>query len=371
MRRALPVALALVFSGCGGPSNPVIPQEATLMKSYMEMGVALAFPGIGRLDALLPFLVNPGSPGAAGLTFQADTSPGAPPNSYVFVLPLDGDSNGSTESVITGTCRLSGDPSTATVGFGGTVDVAVTSMGGLGNFSGTFEFTMMEQGTSVCGSGAFVDNLSGNNTNISIDAAHPLLSKPATGAAGGVANACGYSLDGDVKMNVIGPMGTLSSDVSFSSDRQGITQRGATHTDANGTVTHLPETSFEIPCGDGSIQDWVGSYVQDWACIPSELGQATLTLTVTGPSTIRIVDEDPPGSGDTQVYNATVLPNNPHILHGFFIAGPAGSTYREDFTWTLAPNGLSFSQVSLYKYQEGVHTYPGGICAGNARRVVL
>lgn len=367
MRRALAVALTVLICGCSG-KNPAVPSAADTMMSYAEAGVTLAFPGIGQLDAVLPFLLNPNSPGAAGYQFQPDTSPGAPPNSYTFVIPLDGDSNGSVETMLTGTCRLTGDPSIAAVGFGGSVDVSINSVGGLGDFTGTLDFVRVEGGATLCGTGTFTDNMTGNTTSIRIDPATPLLSKPATGAPNAMPNACGYSLAGDVEADITGPMGTLSTDMNFSSSRQTVMQTHVTYDDGHGTQVNLPESEFDIPCGEGSIQDWTGTFLQNWACLPEENGQARLTITVTGPSTIHIVDEDPPGSGHVDSYDATVLAGSPHIVRGFFIGGPAGNTYREDFTWTLAPGRGTFSQVSLYAYQEGSHPLPGGLCSGIATR---
>lgn len=50
------------------------------------------------------------------------------------------------------------------------------------------------------------------------------------------------------------------------------------------------------------------------------------------------------------------------------MAGPAGATYREEFTWTLTPSSAGFSQISYYFYQEGANQGNGGLCGGSARR---
>jgi hypothetical protein len=123
----------------------------------------------------------------------------------------------------------------------------------------------------------------------------------------------------------------------------------------------------DLRCGSGgTIGDWTGTYIQDWACLPRESGQAKLTITATGPDTINIVDEDPPGSGQFNTYPATIVGVTPRAVKGFFIAGPVGNQYREDFSWSLAENGV-FSQSSQYTFLQP----PGarGICTGIARRV--
>ena len=107
---------------------------------------------------------------------------------------------------------------------------------------------------------------------------------------------------------------------------------------------------------------------QDWSCIPGEFGSATLTLELSGNDKISITDEDPPSSGDIDTYQATVIAGNPHVLRGFFIGGPPGATYREDFSWILSEDGNGFSQISSYVYQEGPNQGSGGLCGGRAAR---
>jgi hypothetical protein len=169
---------------------------------------------------------------------------------------------------------------------------------------------------------------------------------------------------------VAGSTGTLTSNWNFSSNNPSVAVKGATFTDPAGQITPLPDSSVDLRCGSsGSINDWAATYNQDYSCLPREVGQAKLTITVTGPDTITISDEDPPGSGDVKTYTATVLAANPHAVRGFFIGGPIGNRYREDFNWTLAKNGSGFSQFSVYTYTEGPNTGSGGICAASAKRV--
>lgn len=143
---------------------------------------------------------------------------------------------------------------------------------------------------------------------------------------------------------------------------------GTSYTDNAGKTTDLPDRSVTIPCGGGTVSDWAGAFQQHWACLPPEFGTATLTMSMAGGSTIGISDEDPPGSGNIDTYQATALPGNPHLMRGYFIGGPTGNTYREDFSWTLSDNGERFSQTSRSVYIEGPDVGTGGLCSGQATR---
>jgi hypothetical protein len=214
----------------------------------------------------------------------------------------------------------------------------------------------------------FTDPLSGNRTTMTVDATTPLVVKPATGAAGAVSNACGYSLDGQVRLGVEGSTGTLRSTWNFSSSNPGATISSASFTDPSGHTSTLPASTVDLRCGSsGSVNDWVATYDQSYACLPRESGRATITITVTGPDTISIGDEDPPGSGDAKTYAATIVAANPHAVRGFFNGGPAGNRYREDFNWTLGKNG-GFSQISSYTYFEGPNAGRSGLCVASARK---
>ena len=112
----------------------------------------------------------------------------------------------------------------------------------------------------------------------------------------------------------------------------------------------------------------MASFDQDWACLPRESGKARLTITAAGPDSVNIEDEDPPGSGSKNTYQASVLGTNPYALRGFFIGGDVGNHYREDFNWTLSKDGKRFSQFTKYVYTEGPNLGKGGYCVGNAKR---
>ena len=149
-----------------------------------------------------------------------------------------------------------------------------------------------------------------------------------------------------MQLKVEGSTGTLTSNWNFSSSNPRVAVNGASFTDPSGQTTALPDSNVDLRCGSsGTINDWAATYSQDYSCLPRETGQATLTITVTGPDTIAITDEDPPGSGIVKTYAATIISCNPHAVRGFFIGGPAGNRYREDFNWTLGKNGSGFSQI--------------------------
>jgi hypothetical protein len=367
----LPIPL-LLLAGCGSSDSDSssIPPAAASLQSYEKAGVTLIVPRLARFEGRLPFLLNPGSAGANGLVFQPDASPGAPPNAYLFTVPLDGNGDGIDETTLDGSAAFNGDPATAGIGFGGHLDFTIVTVGGLGNFAGNMDFTIVAQGSrEISGSGTFTEGLTGNVTTLTVDPVHPMTMQAAHGGSSSVANACYYSLDGNAQLDVAGSAGTLSSTWGFQSTRSTAAVTGVEFTDNSGHVTPLPNSNVTIPCGaNGSINDWAGVFLQNWACLPIEFGQATLTLAKSGSNKISISDEDPPASGDVATYEASVVSANPHAVRGFFIGGDPGFTYREDFSWTLSSSGDDFSQISFYTYLEGPNQGHGGICGGVARR---
>jgi hypothetical protein len=141
-------------------------------------------------------------------------------------------------------------------------------------------------------------------------------------------------------------------------------------TPPGGTQEPLAGSRFEAsPCpGMGSLQDWAGTYTFDWFCPRSETGQSSLTITVLDSSTIEIMDEDPPGSGDVLVYRADRDAHDPHVVHGMFEDTDGGGTYEEDFTWILSGDGSTFHQMSEFFYLNGPLAGEGGVCGGEAVR---
>ncbi len=365
--RGLPcVTLLLLLSACASSeSSDPVPPAALQLESYEKAGIRVVIPRLGGFEGRLPFLLNPASAGAGGIVFQPDVAP----HTYTFSIPLDGDGDGTPEITIGGSAAFNGDPALAGIGFGGHLDFTMGIPGGLGAFAGSMDFQLTAAGREISGSGVFTEMVTGNTTTVSVDPGQPLLMKAATGAGNSVANACAYSLNGNAQVEVTGPNGTLASLWSFLFTRATASVTAVRYTDPDGAATTLPSSNVTIPCGaNGVLSDWAGVFLQDWACLPPEFGQATLTLAVAGGNTIDILDEDPPASGDLATYQAAGVPGNPHVLRGFFIGGAPGSTYREDFSWTLSAGGDRFSQISYYVFLEGPSQGSGGLCAGQAVR---
>jgi hypothetical protein len=361
-------ALAFLLPACGSGSDAVsLPAEAEQMRTYLKDGVTLIMPRLGGAGSVILSALNPGSSGASGIQFDPDPSVGAPPNSYIFSTDLDGDGDGTNETNFTGSAVFNGDPANAGDGFGGHVVLTMQSAGGLGTLTGDMDFLITAAGGEVSGTGSFTEAITGNTTTLSVDQASPLHIQMARGTSNSVANACASSLDGDLRLDVAGPTGTMTSKWGFKNNRKTVAVTSASFTDTNADTTDIPDANVTIPCGQqGHLSDWNGAFTQQWVCVPAEFGSATLTLSASGSSTINISDEDPPASGDVATYSATVVSADPHVVRGFFIGGDVGNTYREDFSWLLADDGNSFSQVSRYVYQEGPNQGGGGICGGKA-----
>ncbi len=371
MHRRLSWVLALLLPACGsGSESSSLPAAAQQMQSYLKAGVTLVMPRLGGAGGVFPFALNPSSPGHTGITFNPDPAPGAPPHSYVFALDLDGDGNGSNETTVSGSATFNDDPANAANGLGGHVVLALQTAGGLGALTGDMEFVLTPgAGGEVFGSGTFTEVITGNTTTLTVDQATPLHIEMARGTPTSVANACGSSLDGDLRLDVDGPTGTMTSAWGFVNTRKTARVSGASFTDNSAQTTNIPDADVTIPCGQNkAVSDWTGVFLQHWGCVPAvDTGTATLTLSVAG-NQVNITDEDPPGSGDINSYSATVVSGNPHVVRGFFIGGQVGSTYREDFTWILSDDGSRFSDIARYVYQTGPSTGSGGLCGGEATR---
>jgi len=367
--RIVPTVLVFaLLSGCGGSDSAsnTIPPQAAAMVSKLKSGMVRSVQRLAGYEASLVFVLNPGSPLSSNISLAPDNTLGAPPFSYVFSGPFDGNQDGYEETTLNGKASFVSDPASAWDGLDGQATINAQIPGGLHGYAGEMQFTITPTQGQVSGTGTFSVAL-GDQTSLTIDPAKPLVIKPATGLPGAVDNACGYSVDGDLHIDVNGSDGSYSSDWSFTSSQSNAAVSGASFTDTGGKTTNLPNSSVKLDCGSGgSINDWAGTYTQNWSCFPQESGQATLTLAVNGANSISITDEDPPGSGDINVYPATVLGSSPHVVKGFFIGGPPGSTYREDFIWTLGLDGR-FTQTSVYVYQEGPQTGHGGFCVGSAK----
>jgi hypothetical protein len=324
---------------------------------------------VAKFDGILVGIFSPGTPLAPGVALSP-APPGAPPNSFTFSGPYDSNGDGSTDTTISGQATFIDDPAFAWSGVTGhaVVDVDIPVVGQL--FHADVNFSISSTERRLSGSGTFTNVFTSNTTTMTVSAATPLVVKPATGAAGAVSNACSYSLNGQMFLEVIGSSGTLTSTWNFSSNSAGVAVNNKTFTDSSGQTTMLPDSTVFMPCGSsGTINDWVGTYDQHWACLPREFGQATITISVTGPNTVTITDEDPPGSGTPSIYTATTIGGNPHALRGFFISGPPGFQYREDFNWTMRKGLPGFRQSSSYAFFEGPNIGKGGLCVASAPRL--
>jgi hypothetical protein len=202
-----------------------------------------------------------------------------------------------------------------------------------------------------------------------IDGSAPLTVRRADGSASAVPNACAHSLGGLVRVSRTDATGTLASSFTFAHDSPSV-KVGGVFTDKANQSHSLPESQVELGCastaGTGGIGDWSGRYRVRWACLPHESGEFSTTISVTGATTLQMVDD-----GDTaaDAYEASLLGAGARAVRGFFIDGPVGSRYREDFNWTLNLDGSGFSQSSRYVYFEGGQTGKGGICVARATRI--
>ena len=371
------IALLGVLSACGGgggdstganPStNPNLPTNAVAMETSLRKGMVATVQRMTGFESALLFMLNPGSPGAPLVSGTPDTTPGAAPFSFTYSGDYDGNFDGHAETRIAGRSAFTSDPNSAFNGVSGQATIDITILGLLHVYHADLAFTLGTDERRISGTGTFRDPMSGNTTTMTVEPAQPLRIVLATGAT---ANGCGYVLDGDLRLVVAGPQGTYASTWHFAPGASTAVVGNATHTDAGGVVTAMPATDVDVGCGTtaGTISDWSGVYLQDWACLPIEFGKARLALTVKNASTVTINDEDPPGSGNGNIYEASIIGSSARSLRGFFVAGDVGNRYREDFNWTLSPDNQRFMQASRYVYQEGPNLGNGGNCVARAKR---
>ena len=379
MRRLIvPTLILLLVLGCSGSDQPSSSQQApmqsaaTAMESKLTSGMSSFMPRVPRFEAVLVGIFNPSTPLAQTVTLTPDPNPNAPPFSFTFTGPYDSNGDGFNESRLSGQATFTDDPAVAWSRVTGhaTVDTDIPIVGHIYHADITFSITSAER--QLSGSGTFTDPLfTGNTTTITVPNVTPLVAKPATGAAGAVSNACGYSLEGQMLIEVTGPSGTLKSTWNFSPNSASVVVNNRTFTDPSGQTTMLPDRTIDTPCGSGgTINDWVGTYDQHWACLPREFGEATITISPgPGADTVTITDEDPPNSGIKSTYTATTIGANPHALHGFFISGPMGFHFREDFYWTMRKSLSGFAEFASYVYTEGPKKDTGGLCVASAPRL--
>ena len=369
-RSAFAGVLALTLSACGGGGgdDAGMPGNAASMQATTSGGVKKALVRMTASEAALMFILDPGTPLTPNIAVAPDTSAGAPPFSVTFSGNLDGAFDEPSQVAITGKATYAGDPASSPfTAVSGRLAIDVTLLGLLKVYHADIVFSVGANERRLSGSGVLTNPLTGNTTTMTVDAANPLVLVPASGAT---ANACGYAIDGDVRIVAVGPLGTYASTWHFTPGRATVSVDTATHTDSAGTVTAMPAIDVDLRCnppGSG-IADWVGVYQMVWGCLPYEHGSDRLALTMKDATTVTINDEDPPGSGNGNIYEASIVGGSARSLRGFFIAGPVGSRYREDFVWTLSPDGRRFFQTSRYVYQEGPFQGTGGNCFARAVR---
>lgn len=373
MRNSCPLAFGLFLlvscggGGSGSGSGADIPAAAKVLDAGVKSQLVSLGPMIARVESNFVFIMNPGIALAQGVAVLPDNSAGAAANSFTFSGAFDGNGDGHKGTTIAGRASFGTDPATgwSTLTGDATLGINIPALGQL--FQGSVAYSVTSTERRLSGSGTVSIPLTGITGKVNVAPGAPLVVRAATGAPGAVANACGYSLDGSVQVEVQGPAGLHKATWNFSPNSSVAAVKGATFADAAGQVTALPDSGVDLRCGSGgTIGDWTGTYIQDWACLPRESGQARFTITATGPDSINIVDEDPPGSGQFKTYAATIVGVTPRAVKGFFIGGPVGNQYREDFNWSLGENG-AFSQFSQYTFLQPPGTR--GICTATARRV--
>lgn len=360
----------LMIPGCGGGDGAVstqtaLPAGASAMDARLKSGMTRSLWMVANLESSLTFVLVPGTAITPGIT----VTPGPQPTVVAFSGTYDGNRDGFNESTLSGSANFASDPNIGWSSVTGqaVVDVAIPLLGHL--YHGNLAFDMQSDQRRLSGTGTFTDPLTGDVSTMTVDPAAPLVVRVADPAAGIASNACGYNLSGRMRIDVSGAAGVLTSFWDFTPASTSVSVNGGSFKDSAGQTTVVPDANVDLRCGTGgSINDWAATFDQTWACLPRESGAARITIAVTGPDTVTITDEDPPGSGVSQAYQATVVASNPHSLSGFFIGGPVGNRYREDFNWTLGKNG-GFAQVSRYAYIEGPSLGSGGICAASAKRV--
>ncbi|MBX3614520.1 MAG: hypothetical protein KF786_13205, partial [Burkholderiaceae bacterium] len=243
-------ALVLVSAcGGGGSGSTAVPPEALAMESKLKSGMGSFVPRAAGFESSMVGILNPGTPLAQGVALTPDGSAGAPPFSFLFGGPYDGNTDGYNETTLSGGVSFDSDPDSAWTGLQGRATSDVNILGVVHVYHGDMAFTIGSAERQLSGSGTFTEPLSGTTTTLSVDPSAPLRVAPATGAADAVSNACGYSLDGDMRLTVASSSGTLSSTWSFAATRAKAAVSAATFTDGAGRTWALPDSSVDIRCG--------------------------------------------------------------------------------------------------------------------------
>jgi hypothetical protein len=369
MQRAIAaLCLSLLIPGCGGddPDLSGVPAAAMELDTNLKSSLVRVMPLAANIQSSFVFILNPDSVLSQGVALTPDTSPGAPPHAFNISGDFDGNGDGYSETQLTGRAVFAADPTSINTSFSsvsGQMDIDI-SIPLIQIYHATVNYTVTAAQATVSGTGTLTNPLTGTATTLTVPANAPLVIKPATGAANAVANACGHSMDGAAQVTVAASTGTLRTTAEFSDSSTSVGLRATTFVDGAGQTSNLPNSSTNLHCGGGSaaLADWVATYDVSWACLPRESGEERVTISVNGSSTLAIAEE-----GNPSGYAADLVGPSPHAVRGFYIDGPAGSRYREDFNWTLLKNG-DFTQFSTYRFFEGSTTGNSGICAATARR---
>jgi hypothetical protein len=365
--------------GCGGsdynapapapaPAPPAAP--GAVMMSTLSGDMTRSMTRIANLEAGSVLVFNAGSALSPNVTATLDMSAGAPPNTFIHGGTYDGNGNGQNETTVNVRTTFVNNPTDFIAGFNGaqgTAAVDINILGLMHVYHGDLAFMLGMNEHRVSGSGTFNNPLSGVTTTMNISTADPLTMKLADGSANARPNACAHSFNGPIQLSVAGPAGTLASQWRFAYNSTSVAVTGSTFTAPGGQPTALPDASLDLGCaGNNSINDWNGRFRIRWACLPAETGEFNTTIAVKNATTVTMIDD-----GDTaaEAYDASLIGASARAIRGFFIDGPVGSRYREDFNWTLNLDGSGFSQTSRYVYFEGAQAGRGGICVARATRI--
>jgi hypothetical protein len=348
---------------------PIPPAAVSLQTKLIEdMGRSLARLATIESDAVIA--VVPGMPLAPNVANIADASAAAPLHTFDVRGTFDGNGDGIEETTLDARIRYGNDPDDFVAAFGGaqgSASVGIRIPGVMHVYQGDFSFTAGMSEHRVSGGGTFTNPLTGATATLTIDAAEPMIVRPADGVTARP-NACAHSFGGSARLGVTAAAGSLASQWRFASDSTIATVTGLTFTPVSGQPVALPDTQVDLGCGSTAvgINDWNGRFRIQWACVPREHGEFNTTISVKDATTVTILDD---GDSPAEAYEATLIGASARAIRGFFLSGPAGSRYREDFSWTLNLDGRGFSQASRYVYFEGAQTGKGGICAARATRI--
>jgi len=358
------------LEGCGGSDGGTPEDPATSMVTGLTKGLTRSLTKLGMVETGTVLVMNAGSPLSPNATAVAAHGAGAPPNTYTYGGTYDGNGDGSDETSVDLSVSFDNDPSDLFNGFsgghgGGTVDINILSL--MHVYHGDLAFTLGMSEHRVSGSGTFADPVSRTTTTMTVSPSAPLTIRLADGTASARPNACAHSLDGALQLDVAGSAGTLASQWRFARDSSTVAVTGATFTKPSGEATAIPDRSLDLGCaGNNSIDDWAGRFRIRWACLPAETGEFTTRITVKNSTTVSMVDDE---DTSDDAYDAAVIGSSARAIRGYFIDGPDGARYREDFNWTLNIDGNGFSQTSRYVYIEGTQQGLGGMCVARATRI--